>query len=58
MKDKYWIEIISSLDREYWYWHVKCINGKVKAYGNEYTRKCLCVADAKAFAEYTGLEIR
>jgi hypothetical protein len=58
MKDTYWIEIINTPEEAFWYWKIKCINGTIKATGKMYSRKFTCVADAKAFAEYTGLTIR
>ena len=58
MKQKYWIELYQNFpDR--WSWMIKCINGRKKAvnYG-EYTKRSLCLNDARAFAEYAGLEVR
>ena len=58
MKDKYWIEIVNSENESYWFWRIKCINGSIKATGKFYTRKFMCIKDAKSFSEYTKLKIK
>lgn len=57
MKQKYWIEIYTQ--ENFWRWKIKSINGRVKAFcGAGYPKRSLCLNDAKAFADYAGLEVR
>lgn len=65
-RKKYWIEILDQFvpsghafaGYDYYTWVIRCINGRQKAAGNRYDKYCLCFNDAKALADYTGLQIR
>lgn len=59
-KDKYWIEIlrIPRSNFYFWFWRIKCCNGRVKSVSKYYEKHSLCFNDAYAFAEWADMEIR
>lgn len=59
-KNKYWLQLkyVVVANKRWWTWSIKCCNGRVKATSNIYRKRSYCYNDAKAFANYVGIEVR